>query len=244
VKAGEAFTFIVKRKTAAGEPALGLSLGAFIARFLKNSTVTTIADLACAYVDTVGAYARYAFTGTTPTGGPYAFSGDIVAASSTDVIADGVIRGEIESYDIDAIAALAATPVASSASPVSIGGTKNIEMVAYRQNPFAESVVDQNGDAIDLSGYTTWRFGVWDRAHTGTIFYSLTGSGWGDASGNVTFTIPEDAAFYSQIAAALALSQDSKLLYYDVIADAAGSATATRPILRGTLNLLRYEGAP
>jgi hypothetical protein len=63
------------------------------------------------------------------------------------------------------------------------------------------------------------------------------------ALGAIAFDVPETAAFYSASDTQIAAGYDVATLYYDLIADAAGVAANTDPILRGTILLDRWEGA-
>ncbi len=96
---------------------------------------------------------------------------------------------------------------------------------------------------VDLSGYNNWRFNVWNSTHTTMALYTAAGP-TGSALGIAAWTVPEDASFHSQIAAAIALGQDTVTLYWDLIADAGAVAGQTTCVLRGQLTLKRFEGAP
>lgn len=116
-----------------------------------------------------------------------------------------------------------------------------IDLVAYRQTPLAFTVRDQNGTAIPGTGYSNFRFTI--RTINGASSYSLSSGITWDGAGLLSWTVPENASIFSQIDAEITAGKDSLEMRYDIIGDAGGSASATRSIMRGTLRLLRYEGA-
>ncbi len=103
------------------------------------------------------------------------------------------------------------------------------------------SVVDQNGTPIDLSGYTNWKFSVWNRIHSGSV-YALTSGITGSAVGVVAWAVPEDASFNTEMDAAILAGDSSVVLFYDMIADEAATAAKTSTVFRGQLILTRWEG--
>lgn len=243
MRAGDPVTFMIARQTAAGAAATGKVLADFTIAATKDGVVTVLTP-AVTEGATVGAWREYAVAITLPASGPYFFHCRVEVASGADLIDGGVIDVEVEAQDFDSIYALVATPVPLSTAPVALGAERTLTMIAYRENIVAQTITDQSGGVFDGSGYGNMRFTVWDAAHSGGAgaFYTLSSGITFSALGVLAFTVPEDAAFYSQIAAAIAASLNQKTLYFDVIGDVSG-ATHTRPILRGQLSLLRYEGA-
>ncbi len=194
-------------------------------------------------VDTVVNWRSYKLGVTLPTGGPYQFALAVEAASGSDIVNPMVFNGEVEQQDIDSIYGTVVRPIVSSSTSTVFSSAFDLNLIAYRNTPVAASITDQTGAAIDLSGYNNWRFSVWDKTHSGSILFTSALDITGSNVGAISFTVPETAAFYSQIAAALTAGNDNTILYYDVIADYAADATKTRTLMRGQLILWRYEGA-
>ncbi len=239
---GDTVYFTIYRQTAAGAASTGKVLADFTIQGYKDGATASVSP-SIVSIGTTGNWCAYKLVISLPTGGPYQFSISIQAASGTDIVTPHTFSGEIEQQDTDSIFASVIKPVASLSSTSVLASQVDLNLIAYRQNPIAVSVVNQSGTPVDLSGYNNWRFSVWDKTHSGTILFSDALDIAGSAGGAVTFNIPEDAAFYSQIAAAFAAGTDNTTLYYDVIADFASDPTKTRTILRGRIILWRYEGA-
>ena len=84
---------------------------------------------------------------------------------------------------------------------------------------------------------------MWDKLHAITQYQLAAGAVTGTAGGVLAWNVPEAASYFSQIKGAIAAGNDSVTLYYDVIGDAAATASKTETIISGTLTLSRYEGA-
>ncbi len=242
MRPGDTVTFVVGRQTSAGAASTGKTLSDFTIQAKKDGVNVTLSPTVTER-DTVGTWREYAIAFVLPVNGPYNFHMRIVPASGTDVLNPGVFMGEAEQQDIDSIYATTIRPVGSLSTSSVFASEVQLEMIAYRYNSIAVHIVTQGGADVDLSGYNNWRFSVWDKTHSGSVLYTSALDIAGDASGSLTFHIPENAAFYSQIAAAVTASSDFATLYYDVIGDAASDATKTQTVLRGKLILWRYEGA-
>ena len=150
--------------------------------------------------------------------------------------------GIITLNDEDSIAAKLAIPAAYIvATTGTLYADLRLTLDAYREQTIAVTVVDSAGAPVPGTGYTTLRMTVRDRLHANTTNVAITGVTW-DVAGLLTIPIPETAAFFAAIDAAIALGQDSVDLRYDVIGDRGGLTAQTRTILRGILTLKRYEG--
>jgi hypothetical protein len=165
-----------------------------------------------------------------------------VVSSTGRTVSPDVWAGDLMANDFDTIYAAVIRPSATLASAAVIASALGLDVIANRYTPISVSVTDQNSAVVNLSGYNNWRFNVWTRDHSGSI-YTLASGITGSALGVVAWAIPENAAFYSQIDAAIAAGSDSLQLYYDMVADMAGTPAQSRTIFRGNLTLYRYEGA-
>ncbi len=239
---GDTISFVVMRQTAAGVAASGKVLADFTIRSYKNG-VYYDATPTITEIETTGVWTTYILTCVLAASGPYWNHVVIQAASGTDVCSPNQFAGEVEAQDLDSVYAVVSRPTAALSTSSLLSSELQLELVAYREAPLSFNIVDQSGAAIALNGYNNWRFSVWDKTHSGSILYTNAIGLAGSAGGVVTGLIPEDAAFFSQIATGLAASEDFVTLYYDIIADAAATTTKTRTILRGRLILWRYEGA-
>jgi len=163
----------------------------------------------------------------------------ITAGSNT--VENGRWHGELEEQDIDSLFAIVVRPMSQLSGASAIASEVPLTINARRYKELSVSVVDQNGTPIDLSGYNNWRWNVRDQKHTGGV-YSLTSGITGSVGGVVSWTVPEDAAFNSFMDTAIAAGDNQVTLYYDMIADAAATASRTEAVFRGTLTLVRWEG--
>ncbi len=166
-------------------------------------------------------------------------------SEGTDVCTPFLIEGDVTEQDEDSLFGLVIRPSVALADTNQLGSTLNLEMVASRYTTFTVSVTDQAGDPINFSsGGENWnniRFDVWDKTHTGSV-YALTGI-TAPSDGVFTWNVPENAAFFSAMAAQITAGNDSMTLYYDLIGDFASDVTKTKTILRGQLTVYRFEGA-
>lgn len=182
------------------------SLGNGVAsKILTDFTVTAFQ---CTYTGSPATYASspaltdlangyYAFTFNLPPSAGFG-GADIVPASGTDSVFPVMFSGEVEAYDLKAIAALVAKPAATVSSASLIFNQIPIQLEAYAFRILALKVVDQSGAAVDLTVYNNFVLGIRDvtgvafkwEAASGSIFnFSVTG----DASGNLTIQIPESS---------------------------------------------------
>ncbi len=242
MRPGDTVYFTIFRQTAAGASATGKTLTDFTIQGYKDGATASV-SASIASIGTTGAWCAYKLGVVLPTSGPYQFAVNIQAASGTDIVTPQNFSGEIEQQDTDSLTSYVIRPVGSLSSTSVMASNVELNVIAYRHTPIAVSITNQAGTAVDLSSYNNWRFNVWDKTHSGSILYTNALDIAGDASGSLTFNIPENAAFYSQIASAFSAGNDNVTLYYDVIGDLGADATKTRSILRGQLVLWRFEGA-
>ena len=240
MRPGEALTLVIGRQTVAGVPVTGKLVSDFAIGWKKDG-VTTAITTSCTEVDTVGTWREYRIGITLPTGGPYVLHGRIDSISGTDVVDGGVFDAEIESHDYDSLASLIPViPVAQLSATTRTADPQTLKLIANRYTPVSFAVKDANGAVVPLNTYTNWRFGVWDKMHTGSI-YSLTTGITGDALGIAAWSVPETATFFSAMAAAITAGQDQIELYWDLTADLAGVAAQSQTVLYGKLIMYRNE---
>jgi hypothetical protein len=243
MRPGDTLNLVVMRQTAAGAASAGKVLADFTIQAYADG-VAYDCDAAITDVATTGSWRVYKLEVTLQTGGPYWSHIVVQVASGTDIVTPTYFCGEVEQQDLDSTYDVVGRPTAQLGEASRLSSEVQLEVIAYRESPLYFSIVDQSGAAIDLSGYDNWRFSVWDKTHSGSILYSDAISLTGSAGGVVEGVIPEDAAFFSEIADAFTNGEDFVTLYYDIIADAAADNDRTQTILRGRLILHRYEGAP
>ena len=167
---------------------------------------------------------------------------NVFITASGYTVENGRLQGEIEAQDLDSIFAVVIRPQSQLADASALASEVTLSVNARRYKSLSVSVVDQNGTAIDLSGYNNWRFSVWNRLHSGSV-YALSSGITGSAGGVVAWAIPEDASFNAEMDAAILLGDSSVTLFYDMIADAAATATKTECVFRGQFILTRWEGS-
>jgi hypothetical protein len=164
--------------------------------------------------------------------------------NSTNIVWPAEWEFVLESNDLDSVYAASVRPVVNATATGAPAVDVPLTFDANRRHDCTVSVVDSTGAVVDLSGYNNWRFTVWDKNHTGgTFLYQLTGAAFGSNLGVVSWTVPETAAFFAQIDAAIAAGTDPVTLYYDMIADSAATLANTRRVFGGAITLRRYEGA-
>jgi hypothetical protein len=98
----------------------------------------------------------------------------------------------------------------------------------------------------DFSAWTNIRFTVRNSRHTDTP-YVITLSNPGAPVDGVTifsFIIPEDAALFSEVDAAITAGTMPIRKTFDIIGDEGGNAAHTRQILAGNIVIASYVGAP
>jgi hypothetical protein len=233
MRPGDPFYPIVTVKDSAGAVVTGLVTAGFaVAGTLNN------ADETLSFTVTEIGTGRYSVNITLPTtaGQVSAF---ITAAGYT--VENGRWWGEIEAQDQDSTYAVVVRPQAQQTAGSGLATDIDITLRAYRYADLTWSIIDQNGAAVDLSGYDNWKFTVRDRNHA-SINYELTSGVTGSALGVLAVALPEDAAFFSAINAAITAGEDQTDLYYDIIADQAATASKSVHIVGGKVHLRRYEG--
>ncbi len=235
MKAGDTVYPIIQVTDAAGAAVTGL----ITADFTVTGYVGTATPVISFTVTEISA-GRYRVNLTTNT--TAGWQTYIIAPVGAYTVANGRWAGWVPQYRSDEIYAACVSPTASQSSATRLASDQLLEVIAYRYTPVQFSVVDSAGVAVDLSGFNNWRFNVWNKNHTVMSLYSQSATIVGTLGGVLTWQIPEDAAFFSQIAAAITAGEDQTTLYWEVIADAASTTTKTEMVLRGQLNLKRFEG--
>lgn len=173
----------------------------------------------CPYGGSPSAYTPTPITVTDLGSGFYAIQYPVAAASgydgvsvlpatgsgSTDIIMPVTFSGEVENYDLRAIAALVARPAASITSGSVIAAPVPLTVNPYRYRSITMSVTDQFGNPVNLSGYTNWKIAIrditqaaykwegWTAAAINTQYTADQGnlSISGNSSGTLTLTLPE-----------------------------------------------------
>ena len=236
MKAGDPFIPVITVKTTAGVVTDGLAASVAAVTYLDGASVAPTVSV----TGIGGGTGRYKVAFTTPVtlGWWQAF-----ITCPGYVVEGGLWMAELEQQDNDSLYALVAAPAVSSLSAARIGAEYNLTMNARRRAAVTMTVKDAAGAVIDLSGYSNYRFTVWDSTHSGgSAFYTLSSGITGSALGVLAFTVPETAAFFSQMDTAITAGQNTVDVYYDVIADAGGVAANTETIVRGIITLTRWEG--
>jgi len=228
------YAIVVVKNATTGAGITGLTSGSFTVSYYLDATTP-----ASSFGVTELGSGFYRFALALPATAGY-FNCFITSGSYE--IENGRWHGEIENYDVDSIYAVSIKPIATLSSTAALATEITISLNAYRYKSLSVSVVDQAGAAVSLSGYNNWKFSVWDNKHATTI--SVQNSGiTGSAGGIVAWAVPETATFFTNIDAAIAAGDNSVVLYYDMIADEAATASKTSTIFRGQLILTRFEGA-
>ena len=154
--------------------------------------------------------------------------------------------GEVELTDSDALYGVVARGVATDTSGVQMGTQLPLVLAARRFRTLAIPILDLNKNPYNFASLypdSSLRMSVrsqnqtttvWDAGPTNTpTGFSISGSG-----NILSITIPENAAFFS----ALAAGADSVALFYEVTGDLSGTATQTQPIICSSpLTLTRSE---
>ena len=240
MRSGESMTIVVGRQTIAGAVSTGKTISDFSVGWKKDG-VTTAITTSCTEVDTAGAWREYRIGITLPVGGPYVLHGRISPITGTDVVDGGVFDAEIELQDLDSLASLLPViPVAQLSATTRQADPQTLKIIANRYTSVSFAVKDSTGAVVDLSSYTNWRFGVWDKTHSGAIYSLVTGI-TGTSLGVAAWSIPETATFFSAMAAAITAGQDQIELYWDLVGDLAGVAAQSQTVLYCKLIMYRNE---
>lgn len=157
-------------------------------------------------------------------------------------------EGEVETQDADSLYGSVVRPVATLAQGAQLGMPLPLELVAYRFRELSISVVDQAGAAYTALATdfpsATLRMSVRSKNQTTTVWNggpSATPLGFiiTTTSNVLAITIPEDATFFSALAAGVDSLDD---LYWEVTGDKGSDAAKTVPIIRSSnLRLTRRE---
>ena len=167
---------------------------------------------------------------------------NVFITAAGHIVENGRLQGEIEVQDTDSLFAVIVRPLSQLAGASALASEVTLNLNAYRYKALTVSVVDQDGAAINLSGFNNWKFSVWDKLHTGSV-YVLTAGITGSAAGVVAWAVPENAAFFTFMDTALAAGDSSVTLFYDMIADRAATASQTEAVFRGQVIVTRWEGS-
>lgn len=225
---------IVTVKNSAGAAVTGLVTAGFTVDYYLGTTVPasvfTVAEISGG---------RYRVALTLPGTAGY-FSVFITYAGNT--VENGRYHGELEGADADSIYAVVVRPQSQLAGASALASEVTINVNSRRYKALTVSVVDQAGAVIDLSGFNNWRWNVWDKTHSGSVYTLATGI-TGSAGGVVAWAVPENAAFNSFMDTAILAGDSSVTLYYDMLADRAATLAQTEAVFRGQLVLTRWEGS-
>jgi hypothetical protein len=217
-----------------GAPVTGLVTANFSVDYYLNATTP-----ASAFTSTEIGSGVYRLAVTLPATAGFL---NILIAQSTNIVSPMQWSGEIENADFDSIYPLIIRPITQISGTSSLSSEVTLTINAYRYKELSVSIVDQAGAAIDLSGYNNWRFNVWTKTHSGSI-YTLNSGITGSAGGVVAWSVPENASFFSFIDAEITASNDSLTLYYDMVADKDANTDRSSTVFRGQLILTRFEGS-
>lgn len=235
MKAGDVYYLHFKVEDAAGAGVTGLLTGQF--------TVTDIEDGAAValtvnnFAEIGGGWYSYDVTTGSTTATPLTL--EVTSSNAAHVMVNNIQTVELEVNDLDALAAVVVTPVAVSTVTSTPAVDTQLVLDKDRYHEVRVSIVDQNGSAIDLSGYNNWSFDVETEAQDISPAYNQTTGISGTAGGLLSLDIPETASFFAELTA----GNDTVTLYYNVKADKAATATQTQNIMRGTILLRRSESA-
>lgn len=238
MKAGGAFWPLVRvLDPSTGNPVIGLSSTSWTVTCYLNGTVTAVTT---AWTEVGNGY--YKVNVTLPASAGYVV---ILISNGSYLLTPNRWEGANTIRDVDDVYTL---NNASRSYQSSVTGSPYTDTPLTLDANRAQTVVVQVNNAagapVDLSGYNNWRMTVWDKTHSNVSTRTIINTGiTGSAGGVLSVTIPETAGFFSLIDAAISASNDTLTLYYDVVADAAATATLSQNIIRGTINLRRYEGA-
>jgi hypothetical protein len=168
----------------------------------------------------------------------------LLPVDTTKQVWNGSWEGECETQDLDSIYTGLSAVQLGQIRNVYLGFTWNAELIAYRWQQWEIPVVDQNGDPVDLSGYTNLALSVRTVNQTTKKLDASNGTPTGfvltaSAGGLVTVEWPESlgtpgsaADIYSIVPTGeLEMSED---LYYEITGDVGGVSTKTVPIIRSS----------
>lgn len=225
---------IVTVRDGAGAPVLGLVTASFAVSYYLDAT-TPAASFTAAELG----LGKYRIALTSPATAGY---WSVFIASGNYTVENARWHMELEVNDTDSLFSVVIRPVSQLAGASTLASELALSINGRRYKAMTVSIVDQNGTAIDLSGFTNWRWNVWDKTHTGSV-YSLATGITGSAAGVVTWAVAENAAYNSFLDTAILAGDNSVTLFYDMIADRAGVAAQTEAVFRGQLVIYRWEGS-
>ena len=231
---GETVYPVVTVRTTAAAPVTGLVTANFSVSYYLGATTP-----ASSFTVTELGSGRYRLAVVLPANAGFI---NIFIDQGSNVVTPAQWAGEIELADMDTIFPLIVRPITQISGNSALSSDVYLNVNAYRYKELSVSIVDQAGTPVNLSGYNNWRFNVWTKTHSGSI-YTLNSGITGSAGGVVAWSIPENASFFSFIDAEITAGNDSVILYYDMIADQAATASKTTTVFRGQLTLTRFEGA-
>lgn len=244
MRPGDTTHRIIRVLNADDSPATGLTLASFTvvarSRGYGASVWSTYTHSAALVEIGSGDYAL-AFAGP-PSAGWWRFY--LVPTDTTKQVWNASWEGECETQDLDSIYTGLSAVQLGQIRNVYLGFTWNAELIAYRWQQWQIPVVDQNGDPVDLSGYTNLALSVRTLDQTTKKLDASNGTPTGfvltaSAGGIVTVEWPESlgtvgsaADIYSIVpAGSLTMSQ---ALYYEITGDVGGVSTKTVPIIRSS----------
>lgn len=231
---GDVEYVVVTIKNSAGAAVTGLVTANFTVDYYLGATTPT-----SVFTVTEISGGRYRVALTLPGTTGY-FS--VFITQSTNTVENGRYHGELEDADADSIYSAVIRPQSQLAGTSALASEVTININARRYKALTVSVVDQAGAVVDLSGFNNWRWNVWDKTHTGSVYTQSTGI-TGSAGGVVAWAVAENAAFNSFMDTAIIAGDSTVTLYYDMLADRAATASQTEAVFRGQLVLTRWEGS-
>lgn len=226
-------------------PALGLTLSDFtvVARARGyGASVWSTYTHGAALVEIAGGDYALAFAAP-PSAGWWRLY--LLPTDPTKQVWNGSWEGECESQDLDSIYTGLSAVQLGTIRNVFLGFTWNAELIAYRYQEWEIPVVDQNGDPVDLSGYTNLALSVRTLDQTTKKLDAGNGTPTGfvltaSAGGIVNVKWPESlgtlgsAADIYSIVPTNSLTQ-SEPLYHEITGDVGGDTAKTVPIIRSSL---------
>lgn len=232
---GETLYLAVRVTDLSGAAVTGLTISSFSNTTTQGPNVVTMAFSSVVEVGTNGDYILTATAPATP--------GQLCVRlfSSTRTMTPPMYVGEIESNDLDTIASAVVRPTVSVVDPASQYAVQNLVMTAYRYTPL--SIVFSS--TTDFSAWNNFRFNVWDARRTGSIYTLAVTTPSAPVNGVSTFSviIPENASFFSRIDSVVTAGQSQLALVYDLVGDEAATASKSRTVVAGALNLQANVGA-
>ena len=227
---------------ASGSPVTGLTLASFTVEANTRPAATgTWGTWTHGATVTERSTGYYYLTWTEPPGAGFR-SLEILPVSASHTVYPGMWTGEIEGQDLDSIAARVASYSAVLTRGSQLGAQVPITLIAYRYRVLLISIIDNLGDPVDLTTYSTWKVAIRSADQTTVKFDGITGtptgfSITGDAAGNLTIIFPETLATTgTQADGYNGVPVESRQVarFWEVTADIGGDATKTVSIIRSS----------